>query len=309
VGGRSPHGTSHSASGAPFSTALPGIAVSIALLASIAPSAQESAVALTVTTRARAIAPGEVVRLDIHSPVDLERLGIALPWHPVIAFRNGPRDWRALVGIDLDVASGDYEAKIDGTTESGDHVFARQPIHVEPKEFPTRSLKVAPRFVTPPVGAEARIERERALLGKLFRVNAPAPRWTEPFVVPIAGAVVSGFGVRSVFNNEPRAPHGGADFASPEGTPIAAPAGGDVVLVQDLYFTGNTVVVDHGLGLQSLFAHLSRTEVHEGDVVARGQIIGAVGATGRATGPHLHWTVRLNGARVDPLSLIYALAE
>lgn len=292
-----------------MSPALPGLAVSIALLVSIAPSAQEPPTALAVTTRMRAPTPGEVVRLDIHSGIDLERLGVSVPWHPVIAFRTGPGAWRALVGIDLDVPPGEYEARLDGTTAGGEHVFGSQTIHVEAKEFPTRNLRVAPRFVTPPPGAEARIERERMLLGRLFRVNAPEPRWTEPFVVPIAGAVVSGFGVRSVFNNEPRAPHGGADFASPEGTPVVAPDAGDVVLVQNLYFTGNTVVIDHGVGLQSLFAHLSRMDVHEGDVVTRGQIVGAVGATGRATGPHLHWTVRLNGARVDPLSLVYALED
>jgi murein DD-endopeptidase MepM/ murein hydrolase activator NlpD len=308
VGGRYPHGTRHAALGAPFTAALPGIAVSIALAIQIVPSAQQPAT-LTVTTRSRATAPGEVIRLDIHSAVDLDRVGVSVPWHPVVAFRTDPRDWRALVGVDLDIAPGDYEAKIDGAMANGDHAFTAQAIHVEAKEFPTRNLRVAPQFVTPPPGAAARIDRERQLLGRLFRVNAPAPRWTEPFAVPIAGAVVSGFGVRSVFNNEPRAPHGGADFASAEGTPIAAPAGGDVVLAQDLYFTGNTVVVDHGVGLQSLFAHLSRIDVHEGEAVARGKVIGAVGATGRATGPHLHWTVRLNGARVDPLSLIYALEE
>jgi murein DD-endopeptidase MepM/ murein hydrolase activator NlpD len=283
--------------------------VSIAVLVSISPSAQVPAAALAVTTHARAIAPGEVVRLDIHSGIDLERLGVALPWHPVIAFRTAPREWRALVGIDLGVAPGEYEARLDGITAGGEHVFATEAIHVEAKEFPTRNLRVAPKFVTPPASAGVRIDRERLLLGRLFRVNAPEPRWTEPFVVPIAGAMVSGFGVRSVFNNEPRAPHGGADFASPEGTPVAAPDAGAVVLVQDLYYTGNTVVIDHGIGLQSLFAHLSRTDVREGDVVARGQVVGAVGATGRATGPHLHWAVRLNGAHVDPLSLIYALAE
>ena len=104
MGGRSPHGTSHSASGAPLS-ALPGIAVSIALLVSIVPSAQEPA--LAIATRARATAPGEVVRLDVRSGIDLERLGVSVPWHPVIAFRTGPREWHALVGIDLDVLPGE----------------------------------------------------------------------------------------------------------------------------------------------------------------------------------------------------------
>jgi murein DD-endopeptidase MepM/ murein hydrolase activator NlpD len=120
-------------------------------------------------------------------------------------------------------------------------------------------------------------------------------------------SVISGFGVRSIYNGEPRAPHNGADFASPLGTPVSAPGGGRVVLAESLYFTGRTVVIDHGLGLVSLLAHLSRIDVREGTDVVTGAQIGLVGATGRVTGPHLHWTVRLQGARVDPLSLIAVL--
>ena len=121
--------------------------------------------------------------------------------------------------------------------------------------------------------------------------------------------MVSGFGVRSVYNGEPRAPHSGADFASPSGTPVLAPGGGRVVLAEPLYFTGQTVVIDHGLGLVSLLAHLSRIDVRVGADVVAGARVGLVGATGRATGPHLHWTVRLQGARVDPMSVIAALQE
>jgi murein DD-endopeptidase MepM/ murein hydrolase activator NlpD len=112
------------------------------------------------------------------------------------------------------------------------------------------------------------------------------------------------FGVLSIYNGETRSRHSGADFLSPAGTPIAAPAAGRVLLAQDLYFTGNTVIVDHGLGLFSLFAHLSAIEVADGAAVAAGDLVGKVGSTGRVTGPHLHWTVRLGGARVDPLSLL-----
>jgi murein DD-endopeptidase MepM/ murein hydrolase activator NlpD len=271
--------------------------------------AQEPIAPLDVRVHARALAPGEVARFDITSSVDLTSLSVSVPWHPVVPFKTTPRTWGALIGLDLDVEPGDHVVRIAGTTSGGVQLTATRSLHVEPKEFPTRTLQVAPRFVTPPPQARPRIEQERMLLSRLFRVAHAEPRWREAFQLPIAGVVVSGFGVRSVFNNEPRAPHGGADFASPEGTPVAAPGAGEVVLVRDLYFTGNTVVIDHGLGLQSLFAHLSRTDVHEGDTVARGQIVGAVGSTGRATGPHLHWTVRLNGARVDPLSLVFALEE
>ena len=119
----------------------------------------------------------------------------------------------------------------------------------------------------------------------------------------------SAFGTRSIFNGQARSPHGGADFPSPAKTPVHSPNRGRVVLAKDLYYTGGTVVVDHGLGLVSLFAHLSRIDVSEGDLVAHGQVVGLVGATGRVTGAHLHWTLRLGGARVDPLSLLAVLGN
>lgn len=253
--------------------------------------------------------PGEVVRLDITAPVEITAVTVTVSWHPVVAFRIGADHWRALVGLDLDVAPGEHTAVIEAHTASGETLERSEPLTVQAKEFPTRELTVAPRFVTPPQSEEARIERERLQLSRLFRSATSAPDWQDPFALPIAGAVVSGFGVRSVFNNQPRAPHGGADFASAAGTPVASPNAGRVTLVADLYFTGQTIVIDHGAGLQSLFAHLSRADVREHDEVTRGQVVGAVGATGRATGPHLHWTVRLNGARVDPLSLVYATSD
>jgi peptidyl-prolyl cis-trans isomerase A (cyclophilin A) len=264
---------------------------------------------IAITTHARAVQPGEVVRLDVRAREPLSTVSIKAFGRAVQPFRDEDGVWRALVGIDLDAAAGHVPVAITARTAAGSEIARVETLNVQAKEFPTRTLRVDPRFVTPPKSAEARIARERAELGRVFRSVTSSPEWRGPFVVPIDGAVVSGFGVRSVFNNEPRAPHGGADFASPEGTPVAAPNAGRVVLAADLYFTGNTVVLDHGAGLQSLFAHLSRIDVREGDRVERGAILGAVGATGRATGPHLHWTVRLNGARVDPISLISALSD
>jgi murein DD-endopeptidase MepM/ murein hydrolase activator NlpD len=128
--------------------------------------------------------------------------------------------------------------------------------------------------------------------------------WAGRFVRPVADPANSAFGSRSILNGQARSPHGGTDFLSEAGTPVHAPNSGRVVLVDDLYYTGNTVVIDHGQGLVSLFAHLSAVNVRASQDVKTGDLIGLVGATGRVTGPHLHWTVRLGNARVDPLSLV-----
>jgi len=125
----------------------------------------------------------------------------------------------------------------------------------------------------------------------------------------VPGEANSGFGTRSIFNGEPRSAHSGADFLSGTGTPVKAPNAGRIVAARDLYFTGNTVIIDHGMGLFSMLAHLSRLDVREDEVVTAGQVVGAVGATGRVTGPHLHWALRAGGARVDPVSLLALLGE
>ena len=272
-----------------------------------APAAQDPLPPLSVTVTARAVEPGEVVRLDITTPRLVTSVTVRAFDKLIATARVGPDAWLALVGIDLDVAAGAYEVSVEAVSDDGRRASHVETLEVEGKEFPTRELRVAPRFVNPPPSEQRRIERERRQLGALFRAVEPAPRWGATFVRPIEVSVVSGFGVRSVFNGEPRAPHGGADFASPTGTPVLAPGGGRVVLAEPLYFTGRTVMIDHGLGLVSLLAHLSRIDVKVGAEVESGAQVGLVGATGRVTGPHLHWTVRLQGARVDPLSVIAAL--
>jgi murein DD-endopeptidase MepM/ murein hydrolase activator NlpD len=264
---------------------------------------------LHVVVTARTVEPGEVARIDVRSERPIASLSVNAFDAVVPAVQIDARHWRALVGIDLDTAPGEYPITIEAVLAGGATATEEQPLPVSAKNFPTRELSVAPKFVNPPPSVERRITRERQRLSAIFRTVGPTPRWRGPFVRPIEVTVISGFGVRSVYNGEARAPHGGADFASPSGTPIAAPGGGIVVLAEPLYFTGHTVVLDHGLGLVSLFAHLSRIDVAVGDEVAVGRRLGLVGATGRVTGPHLHWTVRLLGARVDPMSLIAALDE
>jgi len=176
-------------------------------------------------------------------------------------------------------------------------------LRVTAKTFATRQLRVAPGFVEPDAADLERIAKDATALEALFS-RATARLWNGPFVAPVAARPTSNVGTRSIFNGQPRAPHAGVDFSRAAGAPVVAPGAGRIVLADDLFFTGKTVVIDHGLGLFSLLAHLSVVTVAQNEVVERGVLVGRVGATGRATGPYLHWSVRLHSARVDPLSLL-----
>jgi murein DD-endopeptidase MepM/ murein hydrolase activator NlpD len=218
-------------------------------------------------------------------------------------------EWQGLIGIDLDVAPGTYAITVRIERESRPPIAATRTFTVTSKRFPTRRLSVAPEFVTPPDSEAERIQDEAKTLAAIYERAATPRQWSEGFQVPVSAPANSSFGTRSIFNGQARSPHSGADFPAPTGTPVAAPAPGVVVLAAPQYFTGNTLVIDHGLGLYSVLAHLSTMSVHAGDRVEAGQMVGEVGATGRVTGAHLHWSVRLNGARVDPLSLVAATSH
>jgi len=259
------------------------------------------AASLQISAQSRSLQPGELVVLTIvaarAAPIHVRAFK-----HDAPAIRKNDRTWLALIGIDLDAKPGTYPVLVDG---GGEH--AVYDLVVKPRRFPTRRLTVNPDFVTPPASEEARIEREAAMLRRVYAATAKEALWHEPFVRPVPQPANSAFGTRSVFNGLPRNAHGGADFLSPAGQPVRAPNAGRVVVAEALYFSGNTLIIDHGLGLFSTLAHLSAFDVHEGDQVTAGQIVGRVGATGRVTGPHLHWAVRVDDARVDPLSLLALL--
>jgi len=263
---------------------------------------------ISVTVQARAVQPGELVVLTITTASPADSVTVRAFERDVTAFKIAERNWRALVGIDLDVSPGRHVIVIAARSANRSDRLTHTLV-VKPKRFATRRLTVDPSFVTPPPEAQQRIAEEARLLQELWPKSDASRQWSERFVRPVPHPANSRFGTRSIYNGVPRSPHSGADFVSPEGTPIRAPNAGTIVLARDLYFSGNTVVIDHGLGLFSLVAHLSAMEVKEGETVDAGAIVGRVGATGRVTGPHLHWAVRANGARVDPLSLLAVLGE
>ncbi len=224
------------------------------------------------------------------------------------ALRVDALHWRALVGIDLDVRPGRHPIAVEAVA-AAKTLRATHVLVVRPRRFPTRRLKVDETFVNPPPGVAGRIALEARELEELWQRSPAESRWSDGFVRPVPDPANSRFGARSIYNGQPRSQHGGADFLSPAGTPVQAPNAAQVVLARDLYFLGHTVVLDHGQGLFSILAHLSEIDVQPGESVEAGQIVGRVGATGRVTGPHLHWAVRLAGARVDPLSLVELLNQ
>jgi murein DD-endopeptidase MepM/ murein hydrolase activator NlpD len=261
---------------------------------------------IRVSVSARTIVPGELALFSIALAAPADTVAIRVFNRDIPTFQEGPLLWRALVGIDLGVRPRAYRAAIEARAGRR-RVRTSYVLHVLQHQFRIRELSVDEAFVTPPPEVEDRIGAEARQLGAIWNESAAERLWSGPFRVPVPDRPTSRFGTRSVFNGQPRNPHNGADFLSPEGRPIEAPNAGRVVLAGELYFSGNTIIIDHGLGLFSTLAHLSRIDVVDGDQVAAGAIVGLVGATGRVTGPHLHWAIRANGARVDPLSLLHVL--
>ena len=247
--------------------------------------------------------PGDVARIDVNGLSGGEQLtatmlGQNLPFH----FDALQQTWRALVGIDLDTKPGTYQLHI---RRGGGATRTTRTLRIVPKQFRVRRLRVPENFVDPPAEVLAQIAQDRAVLADAYAHVSPK-RWRGAFVTPVDGKPTSNFGTRSYYNGQPRAPHAGIDFAGEPGTPVRAANHGEVIVAAPMYFTGNTIVVDYGDRLFSVYAHLSEMHAKPGDIVEPSTIVGLVGATGRVTGPHLHWSVRLNGARVDPLSLLSA---
>ena len=256
---------------------------------------------IAITLRARAVQPGELLAVTLTAERATVEMRLRAFSQLVPVFEAGDGTWQALVGIDIDQRPGVYSLVAEGTLE-GVLVSGRRQLEVLPKRFPTRRLLVAPEFVDPPRSMAERIANDAAFLSNAYAHSARERLWNHPFLRPVPDPANSRFGSRSIFNGKPRNPHSGTDFLSAAGVRVHAPNRGRIVAARDFYFSGNTILIDHGLGVFSLLAHLSQIEVQEGELVSAGAVVGRVGATGRVTGPHLHWALRVGGARIDPLS-------
>jgi murein DD-endopeptidase MepM/ murein hydrolase activator NlpD len=266
------------------------------------------ATAVIMLAAAVSVPQGSVFRVEV--PPEIGLTGVTAEWRdravPLFRddkFRDG--NWTAVLGADLDDAPGDHPVALTLVYTNGRERSSTTVIDVNAGEYPTTHLTVEPKYVELSEENQQRAARERAEIDAVYATVTSERLWNEPFVVPVAG--VSGgrnFGHRRVFNDQPRSPHSGADLKASTGTPILSANRGRVVMAKNLFFSGNAVFVDHGLGIVSVYAHLSAIDIEVGELVERGDVIGLAGETGRVTGPHLHWGIRAQGARVDPFSLL-----
>lgn len=216
------------------------------------------------------------------------------------AYQEGEQ-WQAviLLGMPLEEKQAARTVTVRGGTET-----ASARIAVFDRKRPVQKLTVDRKYVSPPSDVMARIKEDRRKVSRALAIYSSRRSWTVPFVRPVEGGISSQYGLRRVFNGQPRGFHKGLDLRSPEGTPIRACADGVVTLADNLYFSGNAVYLDHGLGVATAYLHMSKILVRPGESVRRGQVIGLVGATGRVTGPHLHLSLFAQGQSVDILPLL-----
>ncbi len=233
--------------------------------------------------------PGGVAVIPV-AAADAPAPTVTYQGKPVLVVNDG--GWKAVVGIPLDAKPGTHLLRI------GDH---QQAFEVKPKAYAEQRLRIKERrYVEPSAEELARIRDEQVRLRAALDTFTPGLPSALRLTLPVNGPRTSPFGLRRFFNDQPRKPHSGLDVAAPTGTPIKAPAPGRVIDAGNFFFNGNTVLLDHGGGLVTLYCHLDSIAVTPDQRVEAGTVIGTVGATGRVTGPHLHWGVALNGALVDP---------
>ncbi len=248
-----------------------------------------------------------LVRVETRGHIEglnLRFLGNKIPCRP------GPRgrDYSALIGVGLDCRPGTHILTVKWQGPGGPDLYPYK-VQIVARSFPEERLTVPERMVrfSPRVLKQV-LDDQRAINRTCDRVSTEF-YWQRPFIWPVHSKILSPFGLRRIFNGRPRSPHSGVDLRASEGTPVLATNYGRVALVRDCYLSGKTIVLDHGGGLYTLYAHLMSPKVKEGQKVRPGQVIGLSGATGRATGPHLHWGVSLFGKRLDPVKLMALLGK
>jgi murein DD-endopeptidase MepM/ murein hydrolase activator NlpD len=274
----------------------------LAAIALAAGAALGQSAAVTLTPAQVESGSPELIRVEAPAGAHLDGdwLGRKLAFFPS---RDG-QAWFALAGVDVEAPAGPSTLRIAAKLADGSSRDLSLQVEIHPAHYKTGALTVAPKFVEPGPEALRQIDLEKQLKARIFAASAPAPQWSGNFRAPVPAQATDSFGTRRMFNGKLASIHTGMDFRAASGTVVRASNSGTVVLARRLYYEGNCVIVDHGLGLFTLSMHFSRIDVKEGQHVAPGQRLGLSGATGRVTGPHLHWAVRWQGASLDPAKLL-----
>ena len=287
-----------------FRLLFPAVLCSALLLAFIAKSASQTATSGAVSLSPAVVVAGSPELIRVRAPA-AEKLSGEWLGQKLEFFRSqDERGWFALAGVDVEAPAGPSTLVIHARLPDGAERDLSRTVSILPAHYRTEALSVAPRFIEPTPAELKQIEYEVALKKTLFTKSAPRPLWHGDFRAPVRAAPTDSFGTRRMFNGKLASVHKGMDFRARAGTPVYASNSGVVLLAQKLYFEGNCVVIDHGLGLYTIAMHLSRIRVHEGEHVTKGQLLGLSGATGRVTGPHLHWAVRWQNAYLDPAKML-----
>lgn len=272
-----------------------------------APALQECDAGIRVSLSATQPIPGTLLRVAVRSSTALSNVSGELSSRRIFFWKDNPAGTilRAYAGIGIEAQPSAQQLHINGQLPDGKRFACTIPFIIRAGHYRVEKRNVAPQFVEPPRDETGRIEKEGERMDAIYERASPKRLWTGAFRFPLAGPRRGGnFGTRRVLNGQARAPHSGLDIPAPIGTPVHATQSGRVALAEPLYFSGNTVVIDHGLSLYSCYFHLSAIDVKAGDDVTSGAIIGRVGATGRVTGPHLHWGLVVNEAKVNPLEIL-----
>ena len=254
------------------------------------------------------ILQGEIAEIALSAPGVVAAEG-RLGSEKIYFYPGDNGELTALVGADLETKPGPGKILVNGTTHSGAPWATQISLKIKSKAFKSESFAVAQEFDQLGPDVLERIRREQEQFARVFAVSGPQRLWARPFVGPLPKEITSPFGYRRVINGSPRAPHTGVDLKAAMETPVLAANHGRVVLLGDFFYSGKSLVLDHGGALFTVYFHLSEFKADEGIEVKKGDVIALSGMTGRVTGPHLHWGARLNGARIDPFQLVEKLSE
>jgi murein DD-endopeptidase MepM/ murein hydrolase activator NlpD len=261
--------------------------------------AQGADAGIAIKTSRAVIRQGETFKLTLQASGELKGITVRFAGRSWPLYLTGQRTWLTILGTDPTMPVGKQVVAVEGLAASGLAVRARRDVTVTRVSFPTRRITFDPevqKIVTP----EA-VARERRAVQEALRVLHPEGLWEDPMVLPVEGRISSPYGVLSIYQGRVSGFHGGTDFAADAGTPVRAAGRGIVRLAEALPLSGNAVMIDHGWGVVTSYMHMQEVRVATGQRVEKGDVVGLVGSTGLATGPHLHWGLRVNGVNVDPL--------